>query len=298
MNLLEQAQDLRIKALAHLQEWPRRTDNREHGINYKDLTPDFKIKSDALIKEIQICFNVAGPKILPQVLTPKDELYYTMRSASASMRKQYYKRPYPINNSTVRTIDTSSIAGRFFQSDQRMDVDVDCSIENAIEEANQAFSDLALLIQSVPNIGSGFVALPSDSAFIPNTAFIIMRINKDIPELEDVHGTIKEVCNRFGIHAERADDIEHSDRITDLILNKIKSSEFLIADLSGERPNVYYEIGFAHALGKRPILFRKMGTALHFDLSIHNVPEYKNLSELKTMLTKRFEAIMGKEISP
>ena len=124
------------------------------------------------------------------------------------------------------------------------------------------------------------------------TAFIIMAIDPNKPELEDINTTIKEVCSQFGIKAYRADEIEHQERITDVILNEIRSCEFLIADLTLEKPNIYYEVGYAHAIGKNPILFRKQGTMLHFDLSIHNVPEYQNVTTLRKLLTTRFEAIL------
>lgn len=133
-----------------------------------------------------------------------------------------------------------------------------------------------------------------NSSTIANTAFILMRMDKDYIEGEDICNTIKEVCNSFGIVAERADDIEHSDKITDVILDKIKTSEFIIADLSGDKPNVYYEIGYAHALNKRPILYRNLDSTLHFDLAGHNVPSYRNHTELKRLLKKRFEALTGK----
>ena len=40
-------------------------------------------------------------------------------------------------------------------------------------------------------------------------------------------------------------------------------------------------VGYAHALYRRLILFREKGAALHFDLLVHNVPEYENITDFK-----------------
>ena len=134
------------------------------------------------------------------------------------------------------------------------------------------------------------------AAIQPDTAFIMMWMDPKQPELEDVYVTIKRSLNNFGISAERADDIEHSGKITEEIINKIRTSEFLYADLTGARPNVYYEVGFAHALSKKVILYRKSGESLHFDLAGYNCPEYKNLADLENKLISRLESMTGRKI--
>jgi hypothetical protein len=168
--------------------------------------------------------------------------------------------------------------------------------KEAFESSGQKVKAILDLVSASGELGSLNMIAASDTArYRPGTAFIIMAMDKSKPELTDVADAVKEVFARFGVQAVRADDIEHEGLITKRILTEIETAEFCFADLTGERPNVYYEVGYAHALNRRVILYRKEGTAIHFDLAAYNCPSYENLKHLKEQLTKRLEYIINQK---
>jgi hypothetical protein len=126
-----------------------------------------------------------------------------------------------------------------------------------------------------------------------NAAFIIMSFTDQdsgsIPVV-DIHSAIKRGCEATGVRAQRVDEIEHSGSITTLLLEQIKRHRFLICDLTHERPNVYYEIGYAHGLQKEVILTAQKGTQVHFDIASYNVIFYSNATELEDRVAKRLQA--------
>jgi len=67
-------------------------------------------------------------------------------------------------------------------------------------------------------------------------------------------------------------------------LQDLKRSEFVLADLSLERPSCYYELGLAEAIGKPVYLVAIEGTDIHQTASRRLVNFYKDNEELVTLL--------------
>jgi hypothetical protein len=124
-------------------------------------------------------------------------------------------------------------------------------------------------------------------------AFIAMPIDPDDDQLVDVLEAIKTAAADCGITAERVDEVESNQRITDRILESISKAEFVIVDLTNERPNVFFEAGFAHGLGKVPIYVARAGTTIHFDIKDYPIITFRNMKQLKEGITKRLIALTG-----
>jgi len=122
-------------------------------------------------------------------------------------------------------------------------------------------------------------------------AFIAMPIDPADAQLEDVLDAIKEAANRCGIQAERVDEPHSNERITDRILESIRKAEYVIVDLTGSRPNVFYEAGYAQGLKKTPIYIAREGTHLEFDLKDYPVIFFKSMKELKDLLERRIRGL-------
>ena len=126
---------------------------------------------------------------------------------------------------------------------------------------------------------------------VKNQAFVMMSISPEDAELEDVLNAIKRAMKKYEIDCKRVDEVPHSGKITDLILEYIKISKYLVCDITKERPNVYYELGYAHGIGREVILIAKHGSSMHFDIKDYNTIFYRNLTDLESSLEKRIESI-------
>jgi hypothetical protein len=112
----------------------------------------------------------------------------------------------------------------------------------------------------------------AERAILSSDVFIVMSF-EDKGHLRDAYNTFQRVCKEKNFTAMKVDHhLDGHARIVPAIFSKIKSSAFVIAELSGARPNVYYELGYARALGKAVIQTAYQGTELPFD--VFDVPTH------------------------
>jgi len=160
---------------------------------------------------------------------------------------------------------------------------IDEYLEPAIDDAERALKELLSLAAS--DLHSQAIA----RAIQQDTAFIIMPFARHA-YLQDTYNTIKRVCTVHGFNAFRADDLYDGIAI-ERIHESIACAEIVIGDLTLSRENVIYEVGVANGKEKNPILFRRKGTKLPFNLAAYNVPEYRSYTELESLLTNRLKSL-------
>lgn len=102
------------------------------------------------------------------------------------------------------------------------------------------------------------------------TAFILM------PFADVYEHLISSTLNEAGYIVKRADDIKSQNNIIGDIIGSIIDSDIVVADLTGSNPNVYYELGIAHALDKKVILITQEIDDLPFDLKPYRVITYSS----------------------
>jgi len=98
-----------------------------------------------------------------------------------------------------------------------------------------------------------------------NKCFVLMPFSKKMDEVYDQIIAVFDELKEQRLSCLRADKSTKPEVITEYIWQQINESYFLIADLTGRNPNVYYEVGLAHSLGK-PVIMITQEPAVPFDL--------------------------------
>ena len=111
-------------------------------------------------------------------------------------------------------------------------------------------------------------------------------------EFTPIYDVIKAVCEEVGCPALRVDEIYGPTKIINDVFSAIAQSRLVVCDLTGKNPNVLYEAGLAHALGRDVILLTQNKEDVPFDLQqirfisyVRNNEGFESLrSELKWSL--------------
>ncbi|PGV71978.1 hypothetical protein [Bacillus cereus] len=122
-------------------------------------------------------------------------------------------------------------------------------------------------------------------------------------EFNDLYAHIKEIIEnedeRFEVF--RADNLLNQQNILKDIVISINNSDLIVADLTDLNPNVFYELGIAHALRKNVILLTQQIDELPFDLRSYRVLSYstnfKKILELDSSLKRMLNEIKNGQMS-
>ena len=96
--------------------------------------------------------------------------------------------------------------------------------------------------------------------------------------------TIRQICVDAGLKPYRGDEEDFKSDIFPSVLKLIVKSKLVIANINGRSPNVFYELGIAHALDKKVILLSRSLVDLPIDLKSKRFLIYSSISELNTLL--------------
>lgn len=128
----------------------------------------------------------------------------------------------------------------------------------------------------------------------PN-AFIAMQFSE--PYNEVYRDAIRPLVEEIGYEPMRVDEISQPGIILTDIWTQLTEASVVIAEVTEANPNVYYEVGVAHALRKATVLLAQRGTKLPFDLGPHRCIFYDNTiagrARLLDSLRASLTAVLG-----
>lgn len=144
---------------------------------------------------------------------------------------------------------------------------IDSEIQRVTNEMN--------LIQVKPIFG------PVKYALDPRLVFVLMPFTEALTEVYT--SVIKPVVegSNFNLVCKRADEIKSNKSIMEDVWKSICEAQLIIADLTNLNPNVMYELGIAHTLGKETILLYRKNNDINFPFDLSHIRRIEYTDTIK-----------------
>jgi hypothetical protein len=124
---------------------------------------------------------------------------------------------------------------------------------------------------------------------VGSSVFVVMAFRA---ELDDTFRTIQAVCKAHGLACARTDKDPTTTRIYQRIVGGIRRAALVVADVTIQTPNVYYELGYAEALDRPVVVIARQGTELPFDTRDIPTTLFRDQAQLEAALDGRFAALL------
>lgn len=122
-----------------------------------------------------------------------------------------------------------------------------------------------------------------------NLAFVLTPFHK---KYEGRYHAIKEVCSSLGFECKRGDEEFVEGLLLPHIIKLLLKAAVVIANIDGRNPNVFYELGIAHAIGKKTILVSSEIDQLPFDIRAKKVVISRKTLELQEKLSNELASLI------
>ncbi|SBS61871.1 hypothetical protein [Vibrio atlanticus] len=126
------------------------------------------------------------------------------------------------------------------------------------------------------------------------SVFVLTPLNPDFNEdfewVENAFRKHKYVCSK-------GNDVKVQSNLLSHIIKEMLASKFVVANIGGRNPNVFYELGIAHALGKDVILISRSVDDITFDLSSSQIIIFNTEEQLSSSIDEWLVSTLESKIS-
>lgn len=169
-------------------------------------------------------------------------------------------------------------------------------LNNRMTSNPQSFIDLNHLLISRNDQGVVLKQSVADNSFFeergidfskykvdPNQITCLMPFNH---KYDKIYKAISNAGQKCGYKVVRSDDHYISDDILKYTIELILKAQIVVIVIDGRNPNVFYEMGIAHALGKQTLLLASISSFQNapFDIQNNRMVLYKGDADLQSKL--------------
>jgi hypothetical protein len=158
---------------------------------------------------------------------------------------------------------------------------------------------LGISLRKVGQLGSNslvvtpYFGLPEPSKTTLDV-FVLMSFDPKLRPIYDNH--VLKVATSLNLNAKRADDFFTTHHVMSDVWQAINAARLVIADCTGRNPNVFYEIGVAHTLGRPVVLITQHSRDVPFDLQAIRYIQYDYTPPGMEEFEKRLTATLRSEL--